>query len=295
MELQSRLEAIRASGLGVAAISFDSQDVLAAFSERRGITFPLLSDQDSATIKRFGILNTVAEEGLGPNADDPAVQADVDQYVSVFGALPMIVGTPFPGTFIVDPKGRVTSRFFEEFYAERNTASNIMLRLGSGTNPTAGTQGSTAHVSITASQSNPEISAGSRFSIVLDIEPRPNIHVYAPGAEDFGYRVVAFNLEQESFVRAHPLQYPPSQIYHFEPLDERVPVYQAPFRIVQEIVLNASRDVAEAFRDDAVLTLTGTFDYQACNDAVCFDPVSVPLSWTVAVAPLDRQRAQSPR
>ena len=186
MELQSRLEAIRASGLGVAAISFDSQDVLAAFSERRGITFPLLSDQGSATIKRFGILNTVAEEGLGPNADDPAVQADVNQYVSVFGALPMIVGTPFPGTFIVDPKGRVTSRFFEEFYAERNTASNIMLRLGSGTNPTAGTQGSTAHVSITASQSNPEISAGSRFSIVLDIEPRPNIHVYAPGAEDFG-------------------------------------------------------------------------------------------------------------
>ena len=294
MELQSRLEAIRASGPGVAAISFDSQDVLAAFSERRGITFPLLSDQGSATIKRFGILNTVAEEGLGPNADDPAVQADVNHYVSVFGALPMIVGTPFPGTFIVEPKGRVTSRFFEEFYAERNTASNIMLRLGSGTNPTAGTQGSTAHVSITASQSNPEISAGSKFSIVLDIEPRPNIHVCAPGAEDFGYRVVAFNLEQESFVRALPLQYPPSQIYHFEPLDARVPVYQAPFRIVQEIVLNASRDVAEAFRDDAVLTLTSTFDYQACNDAVCFDPVSVPLSWTVAVAPLDRQRAQSP-
>ena len=73
MELQGRLEAIRASDLGVAAISFDSQDVLAAFSERRGISFPLLSDQGSATIKRFGILNTVAEEGLGPNADDPAV------------------------------------------------------------------------------------------------------------------------------------------------------------------------------------------------------------------------------
>ena len=177
----------------MAAISFDSQDVLAAFSERRGISFPLLSDQGSATIERFGILNTVAEEGLGPNADDPAVQADVDQYVSIFGALPMIVGTPFPGTLIVDPEGRVTSRFFEAFYRERNTASNIMLRLGSGTNPTAGTQGSTAHVSITAFQSNLEISAGSRY--------------------------------------------------------ERVPVYQAPFRIVQEIVLDSSRDVEEVFRD----------------------------------------------
>ena len=107
--------------------------------------------------------------------------------------------------------------------------------------------------------------------------------------------MVAFNLEEESFFRVLPLQYPPSEIYHFEPLDEHVPVFQAPFRLVQEIVLNATREVEEAVRDVAVLTLTGTLDYQACDDEVCFNPVSVPLSWTVAVAPLDRQRAQSSR
>ena len=67
MELQGRLEELRGQGLGVAAISYDSEAVLADFSQRRGITFPLLSDDDSSVIEAFGILNTVAAEGVGPN------------------------------------------------------------------------------------------------------------------------------------------------------------------------------------------------------------------------------------
>ena len=131
MELQERLGELQAQGLGVAAISYDSQEVLAAFAQRKGVEdVPLLSDDDSSAIRAFGIYNHVAEEGIGPNKDDEDVKADVAQYVSVFGANPMIVGTPFPGTFVVDREGRVTSRFFEEFYRERNTAANIMLKLG---------------------------------------------------------------------------------------------------------------------------------------------------------------------
>ena len=129
MELQDQLGALRDRGLGVAAISYDSEAVLADFAERRGITFPLLADDDSAVITEFGILNTVAEEAQGPNADDPDVVSDVRQYVSVFGASPNIIGTPYPGTFMLDAEGRVTSRFFEEFYRERNTMANVMLTL----------------------------------------------------------------------------------------------------------------------------------------------------------------------
>ena len=39
------------------------------------------------------------------------------------------------------------------------------------------------------------------------------------------------------------------------------------------------------------LTLSGTFDYQACDDELCFEPVSVPLSFTLDLDQLDRQRA----
>ena len=75
LELQSQSAKLQKEGLGLAAISYDSQEILAAFSQQHGITFPLLSDVGSATIKRFGILNTVAEEALGPNGKDPDVIA----------------------------------------------------------------------------------------------------------------------------------------------------------------------------------------------------------------------------
>ena len=144
MELQDRLQQLSDQGIGVAAISYDSEEVLADFSQRRGITFPLLSDDDSEVITEFGILNTVAYEGRGPNRDDPEVIADVAKYVSLFGASPGIAGTPYPGTFMVDRYGRVTSRFFEEFYRERNTTANLMLKIGAGLSPIEAIRGATS-------------------------------------------------------------------------------------------------------------------------------------------------------
>ena len=291
MELQDRVEELREQGLGVAAISYDSEEVLADFSRRRGITFPLLSDDDSKVITEFGILNTVAYEAQGPNGDDPEVVADVARYVSVFGASPNIVGTPFPGTFMVDRRGRVTSRFFEEFYRERNTTANVMLRLGAGLSPIAAIEGSTAHLKLTAYPSNTSITVGTRFSIAVDIEPNPDIHVYAPGAEAMGYRVVSLNLRPAPHVRFEPVEFPESEIYYFEPLDERVPVYQRPFTLLQEVVVAATPETEELLAQLDALTLSGTFDYQACDDLLCFEPVSVPLSFTLDLDLLDRQRA----
>ena len=294
MELQDRLDELRADGLGVAAISYDPPDVLADFAERRGISFSLLSDDDSATIAAFGLLNTVAEEGLGPNGDDPTVKADVERYVSLLGPSPRIVGTPFPGTFLIDRQGRVTARFFEEFYRERNTTASIMLRLGTNMNPVAGLKGSTAHLEITAHQSDAEIAVGSHLTLALDIDPKPGMHVYAPGADDLGYQVVGLTISPEPFVQLLPLQYPSSEIYHFEPLDERVPVYQKPFTLIQEVVIEATEEAEEALHGVDVVSLTGRLDYQACDAEICFEPVSIPLSWTLTLSTLDRQRAKRP-
>ena len=89
MELQGRVKELRKRGLNVAAISYDPVSVLADFAGRRHITFPLLSDTGSATITRYGILNTTV--------------SSTDR----------LRGLPFPGTFILDRRGVVTARFFE--------------------------------------------------------------------------------------------------------------------------------------------------------------------------------------
>lgn len=291
MELQDRLEELENSGFGIAAISYDSEAVLADFAQRRGITFPLLSDDDSAVISEFGILNTVAAEGLGPNADDPAVQADVARYVSFFGPSQAVVGTPYPGTFMLNSSGEVTSRFFEEFYRERNSTANVMLKLGVGVSPIEAVQGSTAHLKFTAYPSNSTVTVGTRFSLVLEVEPGPEMHVYAPGAEEKGYRVIGFNLAPTPLARIEPVQYPESEIYYFEPLDEYVPVYQESFTLLQEIVMHADAEAEGIMADLDTLTLSGTLEYQACDDAICFNPQSIPVSFTVDLEMPDRQRA----
>ena len=283
------MEELKNSGIGIAAISYDSPAVLADFAERRGITYPLLADVGSSVVTEFGILNTVAAEGMGPNQDDPGVIADVAKYVSVFGSTQAIVGTPFPGTFMLDAQGHVSSRFFEEFYRERNTTSNVMLKLGIGLSPIAAITGETTQLKFTAYPSNTTVFVGTRFSIAVDVEPGPDMHVYAPGAESFGYRVIGLNLTPSSHLRFEPVEFPESEIYHFEPLDEYVPVYLRPFTLLQEVVVEASVAAASALEDIDTLTLTGSFDYQACDDEFCFNPVSVPLTFTLDLEVHDNQ------
>jgi peroxiredoxin len=293
VELQGRVEEIRKQGLGLAAISYDPPETLAAFSRQRGITFPLLADVGSATIKRYGILNTIAADAVGPNATDPIVAADVKTLVSGVGANARMVGMAFPGTFILDKSGRVTSRFFEGYYVERHTASSIMARLGVKGEAVAGTEVSTDHLQIKTYPSDSAVAPGNRFAIVFDITPRPRIHVYAPGAAS--YRVIAVNITPQPFVRLLPLEYPASQIYLFEPLNERVPVYEKPFTLIQEVIVEGQPEAQAALRSKDSLTLTGTLDYQACDDKVCFNPASVPLTWTVSLRPILREPPTGPR
>jgi peroxiredoxin len=47
----------------LAVITYDSPVILADFSRRRGIAFPLLSDPGSQTITAYGILNTTVAAG----------------------------------------------------------------------------------------------------------------------------------------------------------------------------------------------------------------------------------------
>lgn len=77
-------------------------------------------------------------------------------------------------------------------------------------------------------------------------------------------------------------------------MNEHVAVYQKPFRLVQDVMIDPSPQRMAALKDVTSLTITATLDYQACDDKVCFIPQSVPLSWTVSLVPLDRVRAKQP-
>lgn len=282
---------MKAKGLGLATISYDSQDILAAFAKQRGITFPMLSDVGSETIKRYGILNTVAMELIGPHAKDAELADAIRTYVSVAAPNPRMAGIAFPGTFILDRDGRVTSRFFEDFYITRNTSSSILMRAGAGS-AVQGTKISTAHLDVTTYPSDSAIAPGNRVTLALDVTPHRGVHVYAPGASN--YRVIGVHIESDPLFAVLPTEYAPSRIYFFKPLNERVPVYDRKFVLRQDITLEGTPQAQAALRGKDSVTVRGVLDYQACDDKVCFDPESVPLSWTFSLRPLVRGNPPRP-
>jgi hypothetical protein len=264
VELQGRLADIRRSGMELAAISYDAVSTVADFSRRRGITFPLLSDAGSAVIKQYGILNTTVS---------PTNQ---QQY-----------GIPFPGTFIVDRRGVVASRFFEAAYQERDTISSVMVRLGRGLEAPV-TRVSAPHLELTMFATDRTVAPGTHFSLVLDGVPGKRVHVYAPGVT--GYKAIALTIRPQPGLVVRAAQFPKADDYFFKPLNEHVPVYQRRFRIVQDVMVDPSPAGVAALTDRTTLTIDATLDYQACDDTICFLPQSVPLAWTVALKPLDRER-----
>ena len=116
------------------------------------------------------------------------------------------------------------------------------------------------------------------------------MHVYAPGATD--YRPIALAIDPQPGLLLREAQYPKPEVLYFQPLDEHVPVYAKPFRIVQDVTLDASRQGQVLFKDRTSITITGKVNYQACDDKVCFIPATVPVSWTISVRQLDTDRAK---
>ena len=102
--MQKDLASLDEKKVQVVGVSYDAVDVLKKFADDRKITFPLLSDPDSATIKSFGLIN---KEAKG--------KAE---------------GVPYPGTMILDKNGTIRAKLFFDGYRERHAAADILKAVG---------------------------------------------------------------------------------------------------------------------------------------------------------------------
>lgn len=262
MELNTHLEAFEEKGLGVAALSYDSVEILKAFSDRRHIGFPLLSDPGSKIIRQYGLLNDV---------DYPVGHANY--------------GLPYPGTYVIDAKGIILTKEFEKTYQERRTAASFLALTGDAPGASV-SEIRNDQFSLRTSLSNATASVGQRVTLVLDFKMAPRMHAYAPGVK--GYRPLTLRLVDNPLVTPHQALYPKAVAYTFEPLNETVPVFEGDFRMLQDItVVGPPRGAAPV--DE--INVSGTLDYQVCSDTLCYAPASLPVQWTLKFTPLDRQRA----
>ena len=69
--------------------------------------------------------------------------------------------------------------------------------------------------------------------------------MYAPSVT--GYKPIALSVQPQPGLLTRGALYPPSEDYRFKPLNEHVQVYQRPFRIVQDVLIDASRQLNSPF------------------------------------------------
>ena len=265
MELQSRYEDLKKQGLGLIAVSYDSPATLKQFATSRHITFPMVSDPGSAIIRRYGLLNDTL---------DPKTR---------------FYGVPHPGTFMLDAKGIVVSRFFEDAYQERSTVNSILMKQADPKALPNAMRSETAHLNVQTSISDTVVAPGKRVSLVFDVTPKRHMHVYAPGKHP--YQVIAVKIDPQPWLKTSALVYPPSEIFFFKELNEKVETYGKAFRLVQDVTILATPDVQKQLSGTPAVTLTGRLEYQACDDKVCYAPTSIPVNFTLTVKELDRKPA----
>jgi hypothetical protein len=259
------MDAIIQKGLTVVAISYDSVAVLKNFGDRHHITYAMLSDPDSKIIRAFGILNE-------------SVPKTTAQY-----------GIPYPGTFIVDSRGKVISKYFEDDYKERVSASDILVRQFGTPADATGAGVETKHLRVTTAASTSTARPGQKIALSLDLDLNPKMHVYSPGVQ--GYIPIDWKLDEGPFVKLHAFDYPPSQQLRLEVIQETVPVYQGRVRLSRDITFGPEGALKPLIATSGDLILKGSLRYQACDDHECFLPQTVPLEWSFHFEGLDRERA----
>ena len=117
------------------------------------------------------------------------------------------------------------------------------------------------------------VKAGQSVKLHVDVTPKPKMHVYAPGAKD--YLPIKVELNSPG-VKAGKLTYPKSEDWYFAPTNEHVPVFQSRFRLTQDVTIAADAK-------PGTLYVTGVLKYQACDETICYNPVTEPIAWTLSV------------
>jgi hypothetical protein len=272
VELEQSAAAWRKRGYNIAAISYDSPAILRYFAEKRKLSYPLLSDPESKIIRAFGILNDTIPE------KNP------------------FYGIPNPGTYLVNPQGKVLSKYFEDDYTERFTSADLLVKEfglkaleGIAAAPPHQTE-QTKHLNLTSSSTATLVRPGQRIALSLDVQLAKGMHVYAPQVK--GYRPIAWTLKTAPAVaKPHEIAYPKSKILYLKAIRGKVPVYEGAFRLVQEITLGNTRTLKPLLSPGGELTIEGEFEYQACDAKVCYIPQTIPLRWKLVVEGHDGERA----
>ncbi len=120
--LQARLPEIQALGASLVGISPQVPDESLSQSERQGLEFPVLSDQDALVAAQFGVAWKVPDLLLDHMRNDRKL--DLAKINNGNGSV-----LPIPATFVLDRDGVVRWRFVDVDYRKRAEPDDVVAAL----------------------------------------------------------------------------------------------------------------------------------------------------------------------
>jgi peroxiredoxin len=293
VQLQRDYAALKQSGYGIAAISYDSSGVLNEFATRKRIQFPLLADHESTLIRAFGVVDREFRKGMQVDVQTEKI------YVSSLGNVP-VYGIAYPAVFVIGLDRKVIWRFVSESAELRLTGSTILER-AVGENITAYRsvpQGSIVKVSATATTTVAGL--GSRLTAGVEIGMPKDFHIYGPKAGK-EFRSLAWRMNPSQCWAIGETAYPEARWQTLPFSEEKLPVYEGTIQLTRELIVQPAiraddPSVFELFRKTCLdahsqITASGVLDMQACDDRQCFPPKSILLAWKFNFIAPDRQRS----
>jgi hypothetical protein len=146
----------------------------------------------------------------------------------------------------------------------------------------------TPHLKLTYWASDAPLISGSRVSLIVEIETKPKMHVYAPGVER--YIPIDWRMADSKAWDSFPVSYPPARMLNLPAIKATVPVFDGHFQMTREIAIGQEANLAPALSSDRTLTVEGSFRYQACDDKQCYLPATLPLKWSFIVEKPNTER-----
>jgi hypothetical protein len=239
------------NGIRIAAVSYDSQEILKGFADKNAIGFPLLSDRNSAVIRRFGIFNTNIS---------PELRAH---------------GVPHPVDYLVAPDGVVIRKYFVPNYQHRVTGSSVVLReFGVVDDDAAVTILQSGALTVEIGLSAAKAFAGQEIGFSAKFRLEPGWHIYgAPLPPAYTATSIIFDdpkVIRQSFVlpQAQPLEIPV--------LAETLPAYSGSFQVVGSLLLKFPIESGKT-------VLSGQLNFQQCTDTLCDPPQSIPFELPLTI------------
>lgn len=256
--------ALQEQGVALFAISYDPVDVLQAFAASHEITFPLLSDAGSLTIRRLGML----DEDLERHHAEFGISTRDDQR-----------GVSYPGVFLIDENGRVVKKRLHKNYRIRDTGAGL-LEAVLGVRATERNIEQTIQrgvVRVQLSLDSPAYRPYQQLQLTAMLTIEPGWHIYATPVPE-GYIPLSLEVTPAQGLEVGKTAWPEPHPFRIEGLEDQF--------FVLEGTVRGAAPLTFAFPPGAgAQAVHAVIRYQACSTTECLPPQEVRFELLVPEIP----------